>query len=272
MPRRPGARRRRGGAAGPAPARGPAGPGSRGGGRGLRRGRAALRGLGQHDRDQRAAHREGSVGRCWRTSTGPSSGSPQLATSAADLAEQLRATQSELGAAGPLQTVAALEIAGQITPVTGPGLRIVIDEAPADAANARRRRDPGSGRPVAGQRSVGGRRRGDGHRRRPAATTQRDPAGRRVDSGGQPAGVLADHDRRDRRPGGPAGQVGRRRPGSAGSPRSRSSTGSRSTSRRRKRCTLPGGSGRRPAVTPSAPAAAIRRRRTDVPSGSPPTR
>jgi len=54
-----------------------------------------------------------------------------LATSAADLAEQLRATQSELGGAGPLQTVAALEIAGQITPVTGPGLRIVIDEAPA---------------------------------------------------------------------------------------------------------------------------------------------
>lgn len=59
-----------------------------------------------------------------------------LATTAADLAEQLRATQSELGVAGPLQTVAALEIAGQITPVSGPGLRIVIDEAPADAANA----------------------------------------------------------------------------------------------------------------------------------------
>jgi len=57
----------------------------------------------------------------------------QLATSAADLAEQLRATQSGLGGAGPLQTVAALEIAGQITPVTGPGLRIVIDEAPAGA-------------------------------------------------------------------------------------------------------------------------------------------
>jgi uncharacterized protein YlxW (UPF0749 family) len=43
----------------------------------------------------------------------------QLASSAADLAEQLRATQSELGGAGPLQTVAALEMAGQITPVTG---------------------------------------------------------------------------------------------------------------------------------------------------------
>ena len=59
-----------------------------------------------------------------------------LASSAADLAGQLRATQSNLGAAGPLQTVAALENAGQVTPVTGPGLRIVINEAPADAANA----------------------------------------------------------------------------------------------------------------------------------------
>jgi uncharacterized protein YlxW (UPF0749 family) len=61
----------------------------------------------------------------------------QLASSAADLAEQLRATQSELGGAGPLQTVAALEMAGQITPVTGPGLRLVINEAPAGStANA----------------------------------------------------------------------------------------------------------------------------------------
>ena len=57
----------------------------------------------------------------------------ELATSAASLAEQLRATQSELGASGPLQTVAALENAGQITPVTGPGLRIVLDEGPVDA-------------------------------------------------------------------------------------------------------------------------------------------
>ena len=59
-----------------------------------------------------------------------------LATSAADLAGQLRATQSELGAAGPLQTVAALENAGQSTPVTGPGLRIVIDDAPPGATGA----------------------------------------------------------------------------------------------------------------------------------------
>jgi uncharacterized protein YlxW (UPF0749 family) len=60
----------------------------------------------------------------------------ELATSAADLAEQLRATQSVLGAAGPLQTLAELENAGQITPVTGPGLRFVIDEAAEGSANA----------------------------------------------------------------------------------------------------------------------------------------
>ncbi len=61
----------------------------------------------------------------------------ELAASATGLAEELRATQSVLGAAGPLQTVAQLESAGQITPVTGPGLRIVIDEAQPDpAANA----------------------------------------------------------------------------------------------------------------------------------------
>lgn len=57
-----------------------------------------------------------------------------LAGSAAALAQQLRSTQAQLGAGGPLETVSALENAGQITPVTGPGLRIVIDEAPADTA------------------------------------------------------------------------------------------------------------------------------------------
>jgi uncharacterized protein YlxW (UPF0749 family) len=61
----------------------------------------------------------------------------ELAATATSLAEELRATQSELGASGPLQTVAQLENASQITPVTGPGLRIVIDEAKPDpAANA----------------------------------------------------------------------------------------------------------------------------------------
>ncbi len=55
-----------------------------------------------------------------------------LASSVADLADRLRSTQAGLGAAGPLQTVSVLENAGQVTPVTGPGLRIVIDEAPAE--------------------------------------------------------------------------------------------------------------------------------------------
>jgi uncharacterized protein YlxW (UPF0749 family) len=59
-----------------------------------------------------------------------------LATSAAELADRLRATQSVLGAAGPLQTVAELENAGQITPVVGQGLRFVIDEAAEGSANA----------------------------------------------------------------------------------------------------------------------------------------
>ena len=59
-----------------------------------------------------------------------------LATSAASLAEELRATQSALGASGPLQTVAALENAGQVTPVTGPGLRIMLDEVPAGTTTA----------------------------------------------------------------------------------------------------------------------------------------
>ncbi len=61
----------------------------------------------------------------------------ELASSAAGLADTLRSTQAELGAGGPLQTVSALENAGQVTPVTGPGLRIVINEAAADGAGGR---------------------------------------------------------------------------------------------------------------------------------------
>ncbi len=61
----------------------------------------------------------------------------QLASSAAGLADALRSTQAQLGAGGPLQTVSALENAGQITPVTGPGLRIVINEAPSDSSGGR---------------------------------------------------------------------------------------------------------------------------------------
>ncbi len=61
----------------------------------------------------------------------------ELAVSATGLAAELRSSEAELGAAGPLQTVAALEDASQITPVTGPGLRIVIDEAPAGSDQSR---------------------------------------------------------------------------------------------------------------------------------------
>ena len=52
----------------------------------------------------------------------------ELAASAAALADDLRSTQADLGAAGPLQTVAELERASGSTAVRGPGLRIVIDQ------------------------------------------------------------------------------------------------------------------------------------------------
>jgi uncharacterized protein YlxW (UPF0749 family) len=52
----------------------------------------------------------------------------ELAASASALADDLRSTQADLGAAGPLQTVAELERASGSTAVRGPGLRIVIDQ------------------------------------------------------------------------------------------------------------------------------------------------
>jgi uncharacterized protein YlxW (UPF0749 family) len=55
----------------------------------------------------------------------------QLAASATALADQLRASQSAAGAAGPVAEVTALENQGQLTPVTGPGLRITLDQPPA---------------------------------------------------------------------------------------------------------------------------------------------
>lgn len=55
----------------------------------------------------------------------------QLAASATSLAEQLRSSQSAAGAAGPVAEVTALENLGQLTPVTGPGLRITLDQPPA---------------------------------------------------------------------------------------------------------------------------------------------
>ena len=134
----------------------------------------------------------------------------ELAGSATELADQLRATQSALGAAGPLQTVSELENAGQITPVTGPGLRIVLDNAPATGAAVGSSgvildRDvqllvndlwAAGGEAI----SIGG------VRLQPRSC---DPPGRRVDPGRQPPGVLADHHRGDRRPVGNAGEPGR---------------------------------------------------------------
>ncbi len=55
-----------------------------------------------------------------------------LQAAAASLADQVRASQAALGAAGPLQEMSRLEVAGALTPVAGPGLRIVIDSSPDD--------------------------------------------------------------------------------------------------------------------------------------------
>lgn len=55
----------------------------------------------------------------------------QLAVSATELADQLRAGQAAAGAAGPVAEMTALENQGQLTPVTGPGLRIVLDQPAA---------------------------------------------------------------------------------------------------------------------------------------------
>lgn len=60
----------------------------------------------------------------------------QLALSATQLAEQLRASQSAAGAAGPVAEVTALENQGQLTPVTGPGLRITLDQPSAGQGQA----------------------------------------------------------------------------------------------------------------------------------------
>ena len=56
----------------------------------------------------------------------------ELEGAAASLGEQVRASQTALGAAGPLQAMTRLEVAGALTPVTGPGLRVVIDSPPDD--------------------------------------------------------------------------------------------------------------------------------------------
>lgn len=51
----------------------------------------------------------------------------ELAVSASELAARIRSTQAALGAAGPLATVTALERAGGLTAVHGPGLQVQID-------------------------------------------------------------------------------------------------------------------------------------------------
>lgn len=50
-----------------------------------------------------------------------------LESTASSLADQIRSRQQALGVAGPLQTVASLQLQGALTPVAGPGLRVVID-------------------------------------------------------------------------------------------------------------------------------------------------
>lgn len=60
-----------------------------------------------------------------------------LATSAAELADQLRASQAAAGATGPLAQVTELENQGQLTPVTGPGLRIVLNQPTAEQGQDR---------------------------------------------------------------------------------------------------------------------------------------
>ena len=54
-----------------------------------------------------------------------------MESAATDLAEQLRASQAAAGAAGPVAEVTRLENQGQLTPVTGPGLRLVLNQPPA---------------------------------------------------------------------------------------------------------------------------------------------
>lgn len=51
-----------------------------------------------------------------------------LEASVTELADQLRSGQAAAGAAGPLAQVTRLENEGQLTPVTGPGLRIALSQ------------------------------------------------------------------------------------------------------------------------------------------------
>lgn len=61
----------------------------------------------------------------------------EMESAAADLADQLRASQAAAGATGPLAQVTELANRGQLTPVTGPGLRIVLDQPSFDQGQDR---------------------------------------------------------------------------------------------------------------------------------------
>ncbi len=52
-----------------------------------------------------------------------------LEATASSLADQIRVRQQELGAGGALQSVADLQAEAAMTPVQGPGLRVLIDRA-----------------------------------------------------------------------------------------------------------------------------------------------
>ena len=156
--------------------------------------RCAVRACRQRTESRTSRERRRPDPRCWRTSTGRRSAGSELASVGVRCWPSSCGRPSpQLGAAGPAADGrASWRAAGQITPVTGPGLRVVIDEAPAGGTGAvDRRRHPRPRHAAAGQRPVGGRGRSGRDRWSPAATRQRDPAGRRLDPGGQPPGVLA---------------------------------------------------------------------------------
>lgn len=60
----------------------------------------------------------------------------ELGAAETSLAAEIRAAQSSLGVAGPLATVSALEFAGGGTAVHGPGVRVILDQAPGAATGS----------------------------------------------------------------------------------------------------------------------------------------
>lgn len=60
----------------------------------------------------------------------------ELGAAETSLAGEIRSAQSSLGVAGPLATVSALEFAGGGTAVHGPGVRLILDQAPGAATGS----------------------------------------------------------------------------------------------------------------------------------------